>query len=516
MTVLPRRSFLYLSSAATAVVGAGALMAGRFANRPGGPTGTVLASRLPLPRPFQVPLPLPPTPVPVRAKDGADEYHLVQRASAAEILPGTRTTVWGYDGVFPGPTLTGRSGRPVRLAITNTLSVPTTTHLHGGVTPPDSDGYPTDLLRPSGHAMPGMTMDATGNSTTGQRTYTYPMDQRASTLWYHDHRMDFTGPQVWRGLAGMFLVHDDEDDALPLPRGDRDIPLMLCDRSFEADGSFRYPSLDPTLSRAPGVSSGFSDGVLGDVQLVNGAPWPVLEVDAARYRFRLLNASNARRYRLALRTSDNQGLLLVQIGSDLGLLARPQSLDAVTIAPAQRFEVVVDFSALSPGTVVTLANTLASGAMGQVMRFRVARRAKDASIVPTRLVPDQRLTATQAVATRNFDFRLTDDGMWTISGRPFSPTGNWATPRLGTVERWRFTSDFHHPVHLHLARFQVLSRDGGDPTPEDAGWKDTVDLRPYEVVEVLASFDGYRGRYMLHCHNLEHEDMAMMANFQVV
>lgn len=520
MSGLSRRGFLGAASAATAALGITGLTVAHYGSQ-SDPTGKVLTSRLPLPRPFQVPLPRPRTAVPV-STHGADHYRVVQRPAAVEIIPGHKTTVWGFDGTFPGPTFAARSGRAVKLTVANSLPVPTSTHLHGGVTPPESDGYPTDLLHPVGHAarhapaMPGMSMGDTGGTATGERTYTYPLDQPAATLWYHDHRMDFTGPQIWRGLVGLFLVQDDTEQALHLPRGEQDVPLVLCDRSFEEDGSFRYPSIDPTLTRTPGVTSRYTDGVLGDVQLVNGAPWPVLEVAATTYRLRLLNASNARRYRLALRTPDGHGLPLTQIASDLGLLARPQPLDEVTITPAERFEFVVDFSQLAPGTEVTLVNTLASGPMGKVMRFRVTRRSRDVPPVPATLADLERLRPAQAVTTRRFDFRMGPDGMWTINGRPFSPSGNWASPRLGTVERWRLTSDFHHPVHLHLARFQVLSRDGRGPEPEDAGWKDTVDVRPWEVVEVLARFEGYRGRYMLHCHNIEHEDMAMMANFQVV
>ncbi|MFG3117994.1 multicopper oxidase family protein [Streptomyces sp. NPDC048197] len=136
-----------------------------------------------------------------------------------------------------------------------------------------------------------MTAGHGGRMAFGCRSYVYPLPQRAATLWYHDHRMDFSAPQVWRGLAGFFLIGDEEEDQLPLPGGDRDIPLMLCDRSFDEDGSFRYP--------AHGHDA-FPDGVLGDVPLVNVAPWPALEVSATRYRFRLLNASNSRRYRLRL------------------------------------------------------------------------------------------------------------------------------------------------------------------------------------------------------------------------
>ncbi|MET8338229.1 multicopper oxidase family protein [Streptosporangium canum] len=177
------------------------------------------------------------------------------------------------------------------------------------------------------------------------------------------------------------MVRDDEDDALPLPKGARDLPLMICDRSFEEDGAFRYPEVDPSLLVKAGVQDDFMEGVEGDVILVNGAPWPVAEVDAARYRLRLLNASNARRYRLAL----TPGGRFVQVGSALGLLAAPVTPEAITIASAERFDVVVDFSGYPVGAEVTLVNTLGTGSTRDVMWFRVARRAKDDSAVPRRL-----------------------------------------------------------------------------------------------------------------------------------
>ncbi|MEU7646359.1 multicopper oxidase family protein [Streptomyces huasconensis] len=528
---MSRRGFLGLTAGTGAALIAGAT---GYAHLTQPSTGRILHSTGPVPEPFQVPLPLPPAARPARTEAHADFYDLEQREGQAEILPGRTTTVWGYDGIFPGPTFTARSGRRTVIRVRNMLTVPTAMHLHGGVTPPESDGYPTDLVLPTrrgpGHnhhhpaATPGShsrhTDPMAGDTTTAERTYTYPLPQRAATLWYHDHRMDFSAPQVWRGLAGMFIIRDQEEDRLPLPGGDRDIPLMLTDRSFEADGSFRYPALDPTCTRQPGVQDAYMDGVLGDIQLVNGAPWPELEVSTTRYRLRLLNASNARRYQLRLDTEDGGAHLpFVQIGSDGGLLAAPQRLDTLAMAPAERFDVVIDFSALPVGTHITLVNTAAQGRMGQVMRFHIVRRQKDDSRVPARLSAFDTLTATHGMPVRSFDFRRTGDDeqqMWTINGQPFHTSKVWARPRLGSVERWRFSSDFHHPVHLHLAQFQVLARGNKPPQACDAGWKDTVDVRPYEVVEVLARFDGYRGRYMLHCHNLEHEDMAMMANFEVI
>ncbi|MGW3202434.1 multicopper oxidase family protein [Streptomyces sp. NPDC001118] len=521
-----RRRFLGLSAGGTAglAIPAGAAA---YATWSGERTGTILTSRIRPPRQFAVPLPVPPRARPARSAGGTDFYDITQREGTVEIIPGLKTTVWGYDGIFPGPTFTARTGRRMEVRVLNKLSVPTSLHLHGGVTPSHSDGYPTDVLVPARcgaeskargmtHGMGGMQAQvADWTVSEGYKTYTYPMDQRAATLWYHDHRMDFSAPQVWRGLAGMFLVHDQEEDALRLPGGERDIPLMICDRSFEEDGSFRYPGHSPTCTGTPGVQDAYMDGVLGDVQLVNGAPWPETEVSTTRHRLRLLNASNARRYHLALRREDGGTLPFTQIGADGGLLDAPQHLDGIPMAPAERFDVVVDFTDCPAGSHVTLLNTLADGRMRQVMRFRIARKEKDASHVPARLSRYAALRPESAVATRHFDFRRSDDA-WTINGRPFSTSEFLARPRLGTVERWRFTSDFHHPVHLHLAHFQVLSRGGRAPEPTDAGWKDTVDVRPYEVVDVLVHFRGYRGRYMLHCHNLEHEDMAMMANFQVI
>jgi spore coat protein A len=350
----------------------------------------------------------------------------------------------------------------------------------------------------------------TGDMSMGQRSYAYPMNQRAATLWYHDHRMGHTGQGVWRGLAGFHLVHDDESDALPLPRGQRDIPLMIADRSFAADGSFQYPALP-----SGGVTDPYMNGVLGDVILVNGAAWPVLQVDRARYRLRLLNASNARRYRLELDPQPPGGSGLAQIGSDGGLLARPVAHDALEIAPAERFDVVVDFSRYRHGTKVRLVNRLGSGATAEVMRFDVTGQDRgDDSAVPDRLsagvVP---LAPRRAAATRTFLFRQGRDGTWTINDLAYRPGRALARPKLGTVEVWRFITDFHHPVHLHLDHFQVLSRNGGEPSAYDGGWKDTVDVRPSEAVEIITRFTDYPGAFLLHCHNLEHEDMAMMGDF---
>ncbi len=485
-------------------------------------TGRYLASLAPLPDPFTQQLRIPPILAPVRSDSNGDHYEVTQRVATAEILPGVLTTIWGYNGIFPGPTIESRGGHQISVTHINELPVPTVVHLHGGRTPPEHDGYPIDFVLPVNREVPLPFYAAeSGDLSKGERVHWYPLEQPATTLWYHDHRMDFTGPGVWKGLAGFHIVRDDEEDALGLPSGTRELPLMIVDRSFDADGSLLYPAIDPTGLVEVGVTDGFEAGVLGDVTIVNGVPWPVVDVDGARYRLRFLNAANARRYDLRLDPSPPDGF--VQIGTDGGLLAQPLHHDHIEMAPAQRFDVIVDFSAYQPGTVVTLVNDFDSGSMGLVMRFIVGARAEDSSRIPDRLTTIEPLdTTSDGVITRTMRFdsgHLISDGRdrhgWLINGEPFSPDIAAAHPALGSVEIWRLVSDFHHPVDVHLNPFQVLSRGLDGPGPYDFGWKDTIDLRPFEHAAIAVRFDGYRGRYVFHCHNLEHEDMAMMSNFVV-
>ncbi|GAA4368442.1 multicopper oxidase family protein [Actinomadura verrucosospora] len=515
---------------------AGLTTANALARRPPR-TGAELSSRVRLPPPFQVPLPLPPVLKPVATTGGIDRYEITQREVTAEVLPGVRTPLWTYEGTFPGPTIESRRGRPVSVRHRNELPVPTVVHLHGGRTPAASDGYPTDLVLPDGwpdavqgghgmHGMPGgvggarSMHDPRAVPSRLTRDYAFPLDQRPTLLWYHDHRMDFTAPAIWRGLAGLHIVRDDAEEALGLPSGPRELPLMIGDRAFHADGTLAYPSLDPALRTEPGVEEPYLAGVLGDVILVNGAPWPVHEVDAARYRLRVLNASNARHYELEAVAEDGRRLDLIQVGADQGLLAGPIRHRSLPIAPAERYDVVVDFSGIPVGGLVKVVNRLGSGRTRDVMAFRVARKARDDSRVPRVLSTDlPTWSRSDAVRVRDFAFRagrMNGGHGWVIGGRPFDPARTDVTVRLGDVEVWRLAADIHHPVHLHLVGFKVLSRSGRAPLPRDAGLKDTVSLRPGESVEILTRFDGYRGRYLFHCHNAEHEDMGMMANFEVL
>ncbi|WP_329481975.1 multicopper oxidase domain-containing protein [Kribbella sp. NBC_01484] len=472
--------------------------------------GELLRSKAPLPEPFKVPLPIPPVKKPIRTDTSADYYRVVQGKASLEILPGLKTEVMGYDGLLPGPTFDVRSGRTTVVEQVNELDVSTVVHLHGGHTPASSDGWPLDLLMPADGDHSGHHMMAGGDMKMGSRTYTYPNTQRAAMLWYHDHTMDYTAPQVYRGLFGLHIIRDDEEDRLPLPAGDREIPLVIADRAFAADGSFLYPA----AKDGPGVETSYMEGVVADVTLVNGAPWPVHEVDAVRYRLRFLNASNARRYELAF---DKGPATFVQIGSDGGLLDAPVELRTLVIAPAERFDVIVDFSQYQPGDEVTLVNKLDNNA--NVLRFKVARKATDDSSIPAKLSSCAVLPEPAGVVRRKWLFhRGNANGHqgWTINGKAFDPAVMQAQVKLDQFEIWSFVTDVHHPVHVHLAPFQVLSRGGGKPGGYDAGWKDTVAIRPAEVVDVLVRFSAHKGKYLIHCHNLEHEDMAMMAAFETI
>ncbi|MFG3339643.1 multicopper oxidase family protein [Glycomyces sp. NPDC048151] len=521
MAEVSRRRLLGIGAGLGAVaVGGLALSAAQARRTP--ETGDLLTSDIPLPRAFSVPLPIPAVLEPVSSTDEGDRYEMVQMETEAEIVPGYSTRLWTYNGTFPGPTVESRRGRHVTVAHRNELPVPTVVHLHGGRTPASSDGYPTDLVLPEGwtgthHQGHAMTDDL-AVVTDVQREYGFPLDQRATMLWYHDHRMDFTAPAIWRGLAGLHFVRDDVEDALDLPRGEREIPLMIADRAFDADGQLKYPSLDPSLTGETGVEAPFTAGVLGDVVLVNGAPWPVHEVDSGLYRLRVLNGSNARHYELEALDEDGRTVPLVQIGADQGLLAAPVRHDRLPIAPAERYDLLIDFGGVPVGTTVRLANRLGSGSTKDVMAFRVVREGERAAI-PATLADDlPEWDRSAAVAVRDIAFRagrVNGRHGWVVDGLPFDPNRTDVTVNFGDVEVWRLIADVHHPVHLHLVGFRILSRGSGGPLPHDAGLKDTVSLRPGESAEIITRFDGYRGRYLFHCHNAEHEDMGMMANLEV-
>lgn len=444
------------------------------------------------PRAFDIPLPVPPVLKPTRSDSTTDYYEITQREAWAECLPGVRTKIWGYEGLFPGPTIKARTKRVTKIQQTNRLSVPTVVHLHGGITESASDGFPADV------SLPGAV-----------RTYVYSNGGQGRTLWYHDHAMDHTGRNVYMGLAGMYLLEDEESANLPLPRDSYDVPLIIQVRQISQDGELSY--------NPRGM------GEIANTILVNGAAWPRMEVARRKYRFRILNASNATA--LQLRLSSDRPFL--QIATEGGLLPAPLSTETIPLAMAERVEVVIDFSEYPLGARIILENLAGSGDLAQIMRFDVVHNERDDSSVPTQLSHQDAISEHSAVTTRQFVFsgkvQVESPALqWTINGKQFDPNQSLAKPRWGDVEIWEFINDPSgmlsdlHPVHVHDVRFQILDRNRGLPNSTERGWKDTVSLGRGERVRVIMRFDGYKGKFVLHCHNLDHEDRSMMARFDVI
>jgi FtsP/CotA-like multicopper oxidase with cupredoxin domain len=310
--------------------------------------------------------------------------------------------------------------------------------------------------------------------------------------------MDVTGRNVWNGLAGMFILDDDVERALPLPRGEFDVPLMIADRTFDADNQIPY---------------GFNSlGTTADTILVDGAPQPYYEVGDRRYRFRVLNASNERPYSLAL----SNGQPMTQIGTESGLLPAPVTRSQIEIYPGERVDLVIDFAGRL-GQDIVLRNLDGDGpGTSQVMQFRVTSHRAETSLVPPALRPAPTFPPPLRTRTFNLGFEVST-GTWTINGQGFDPDRVDADPVLGTTERWIFVNSSFatHAIHIHDVDWRLESRDGQPPQPWEDGLKEVWHIKPGERISLITTFTDNVGRYLLHCHILEHEDRAMMAQFEV-
>jgi FtsP/CotA-like multicopper oxidase with cupredoxin domain len=330
------------------------------------------------------------------------------------------------------------------------------------------------------------------------RTYDYPNTQQGCTLWYHDHSHHTEAEHVYRGLNGFYIIEDSSEDRLNLPRGAYDVPILLRDALFDTNGALVFGG-NPNDR---------------DTALANGKPAPYFQVDARKYRFRLLNAATERTFKLTL--GNNQDI--TQIATDGGLLPAPLVRKMLRLSSAERAEIVIDFSRYPVGTKLILNDAT----LGPVLRFDVTRTASDTSRVPSVLRPLPILPAATVTRDVAFSFDLTTTPFPTglINGRPYDPARSDFVIRRGTTEIWNITNAdpqfTYHTFHMHLAQFQVLEVNGGAPPIDYQGRKDTFWFDSGDRIKLKATFDSYLGKYAFHCHFLEHSSLGMMAQMEVV
>ncbi|HTU35800.1 MAG TPA: multicopper oxidase [Candidatus Acidoferrum sp.] len=469
----------------------------------------------------------------------------------SQLLP---TTVWGFERSYPGPVIEASVEQPVSIRWENHLPprhlLPVDPHIHGS-------GPPVPQVRTSPH-LHGARVRSDDDGLperwfeTGKAvTYHYPNQQRPTMLWYHDHALGITRLNNYAGLSGVYLLRGEEEAKLDLPRGNYEIPFVVQDRRLDDEARLQY--IPTEMDGTPHPDGDWGPEFFGDLPVVNGAIYPVLDVEPRLYRFRILNAANARFFRLFFsRTqTDFVAFAFTVIGADGGLLSSPVVVPSLLLAPAERADILVDFTDME-GEEFILANNApapfpgsqagwqSAAKLPHLMKIRVNRPVQSAFTKRDWwAIPVERLNRSTAVTTR--DLVLTEDldenqkslGL-RINGKGYAAPVT-ERPRLGSTEIWRFinTTDDAHPIHLHLVQFQIIDRtpfdlqlflDKGqlalgtpaDPEATEGGWKDTVRADAGQVLRVAVRFDGYPGRYVYHCHMLEHEDNDMMRPFEVI
>ncbi|MYW30865.1 multicopper oxidase family protein [Streptomyces sp. SID2119] len=484
--MLNRRHALQITAAA----GAAALLPWdrlTGSSAPAATTTAAAAEAAPI-SPFAHAMPVPKVLAPVSSTKTSQLYELRMREAQVEIVKGLTSRVRTYGGTFPGPTIKASQGREVVVRQINELSVNTAVHLHGGHVRSEHDGLPMDTIVPG-----------------AERTYRYPNDQPAASLWYHDHAHHLEAENVYLGLHGLYLLSDRNERSLPLPTGAHDVPLVIRDARVEADGTLLYtrPSDCPHM-------------------LVNGKERPYFKVAARKYRLRIYNAC-ANRY-FKLRFAD--GAAFTQIGTDGGLLEQPVTRTELLMLGGERADIVVDFSRYREGSSIVLENTGAlSTERPEVMRFDVGRATADHSYVPRRLASAPPVLPRRTVQR---DFEIRTFPAMTINGLSYDPERVDVTARLGATEEWTIRNvdvpaapgspDFHlwHSFHTHLTFFRVLERNGQRPGIRDAGLKDTVTLGPGETVKIAMTWGPFTGEYVYHCHQLGHSSGGQMGRIDVV
>jgi FtsP/CotA-like multicopper oxidase with cupredoxin domain len=469
------------------------------------------------------------------------DISLTARPGEVSIFPGDPTRVWHYHArvhegdknrvievprSYLGPIIKVYRGEKIRIRFNNSIPEESIVHWHGLHVPAIMDGHPRYVI-PQGQSY----------------LYEFEVKNRAGTYWYHPHPHGRTGPQVYRGLAGLFIVSDEEEQSVGLPDEEYDIPLVLQDRMFDPDNQLVYTS---------GHRMEQMTGFLGDWIMVNGMPDFTLPVSTCAYRLRLLNGSNSRIYKLAWQ----DGRPLTIIGTDGGLLERPVYRQYAFLSPGERLEIWADFSDSPMGFETSIISlpfnaggmgggrmgrgmmmgrrmgqnlSLANGAGFSVFKIKVTKHIVKQQTLPEELSEIAPLQQDEAV---NFysprQFYLTMRHMqWSINGRVFQmeDVADDEIVHLGSTEIWEFNNtgggmmhmmNMPHPIHLHGKQFRVIERGGVmHEGYVDEGWKDTVLLMPGERIRILVDFADYPGLFLYHCHNLEHEDMGMMRNYFV-
>lgn len=410
-------------------------------------------------------------------------------------LPGLSTETYGYNGDFLGPTIRVRDGQRFSAKIRNQLHEPTTLHWHGLHVPAQWDGGPRQPIAAGSDWNPNFTID-----------------QQAATLWYHPHAMGLTGAQVYRGLAGLFIIEDEFSDRLELPKtyGVDDIPLIIQDRRFSQDGQFLY-----TQNMHDVIN-----GVLGNQLLVNGQLTPGFQATTGLLRLRLLNGSNSSIYRISF----SGGLAFKMIASDGGFLQQPVPLSTIILSAGERAEILLDLSSMAAETTQLVVEQY-GGSRFEAMQIKKASQPNQSMPIPKTLRTVERLKPEDAVKTRSFVMETMSMGMTgerlTINGKKMDPKRIDERIKHNTVEIWEITNrasmmmSMPHSMHLHDVQFQILDRNGQPPEAHELGYKDTVLIPQGESVRIIIPFGDYRGIYMYHCHLLEHEDDGMMGQFEV-
>ncbi|RUL49891.1 multicopper oxidase family protein [Lysinibacillus antri] len=461
------------------------------------------------------------------------------------------TKVWGYDGLVPGPTIEAMKDKTTYVKYINKLpkkhflpvdttlhtandspEVRTVTHLHGANVFWESDGHPESWYT--------QNYEYVGPKFR-REVHEYTNHQPATTLWYHDHAMALTRLNVYAGLAGYYLLRDFMEERLQLPSGKYEIPMIIQDKSFNEDGSLFYPDgPQPPFPPAP-VKPSITVGHLGNTITVNGKVWPYLNVEPRKYRFRMLNASNRRGY--IFRLSNNQPM--IQLGTDGGFLTAPNPINTIELLPAERTDLIIDFTNLA-GQTITLMNDDTESAppnehTSVIMQFRVCvpLQGKDTSVIPTEMAPrGMDLHTEHAHIERDLPLTASVDDygrlMLMLNDKMYHEPAT-EKPSLDSIEIWNFinTTPIPHPIHIHLIQGKIIGRrpfdvqkylnegilEMGDlelPRDYETGFKDVFKADVGYVTSVIMHWKDFTGNYIWHCHFLEHEDHDMMRPITVI